>query len=234
VEEQNKTTGWTFPENMDESVANTHYGFVYLITNIETGRMYVGRKYFTRKNGKRRVASDWKTYFGSCKPLLAEITEKGSDKFKREILNVYKSRNEVNYGEVEEQVKRNVLKALLPDGSRAYYNGNILNRWFVAKEEKSPETKANMAVASKARAKRLGSQGYKHLLTDEHRAATSRRNIETATRYEYKDKSYTVAELVELTGLKRRTIFYRINKGWSIAKIIETPASFGNDVRFLD
>lgn len=118
---------------MDETVSSTHFGFVYLITNTQTGRMYVGRKYFTRKRGAKRVQSDWKTYYGSCKPLLAEIAEHGRDHFKREILSVHKLRGEVNYAEVKEQFARDVLEARLPDGSRAYYNGNIMNRWYSPK-----------------------------------------------------------------------------------------------------
>ena len=42
------------------------FGFVYRITNIQTGKQYIGRKYFVQKRkpkgGKRRVTSesDWK------------------------------------------------------------------------------------------------------------------------------------------------------------------------------
>ena len=48
-----------------------HYGFVYCITNVLTGRRYIGRKYFwslRKPRGKsRRVKSesDWKKYYGS-------------------------------------------------------------------------------------------------------------------------------------------------------------------------
>ena len=43
-----------------------YFGFVYLITNIQNGRKYIGRKYFwsfrTPKGKKRKVKqeSDWK------------------------------------------------------------------------------------------------------------------------------------------------------------------------------
>ena len=52
-----------------------YYGFIYCITNISTGRKYIGRKYFVQKRkpkgGKRRVTSesDWKRYYGSSDDL---------------------------------------------------------------------------------------------------------------------------------------------------------------------
>ena len=46
---------------------NDYFGFVYRITNLQSGRQYIGRKYFWQKNesfrgGGRRVKSesDWK------------------------------------------------------------------------------------------------------------------------------------------------------------------------------
>jgi hypothetical protein len=40
----------------------------------------------------------------------------------------------VNYAELEMQVKCDVLTAKLPDGSDAYYNANIMSRFFKTKE----------------------------------------------------------------------------------------------------
>ena len=55
--------------------------FVYRITNLQSGKQYIGRKYFWQKRkpkgGKRRVTSesDWKKYYGSSDDLN-EILEK--------------------------------------------------------------------------------------------------------------------------------------------------------------
>ena len=63
-------------ENIDDN-----FGFVYLITNLQNGRKYIGRKYFwqfrTPKGKKRKVKSesDWKKYYGSC-PELQIVTGK--------------------------------------------------------------------------------------------------------------------------------------------------------------
>lgn len=44
----------------------------------------------------------------------------------------------------------------------------------------------------------------------------------------YKGKSYTPLEITELTGLRPRTIRGRLERGWSIDEIIETPLLRGN------
>ena len=57
------------------------FGFVYRITNLSTGKQYIGRKYFWQKRkpkgGKRRVTSesDWKRYFGSSEELKRDIKD---------------------------------------------------------------------------------------------------------------------------------------------------------------
>ena len=49
------------------------------------------------------------------------------------------------------------------------------------------------------------------------------RNRRNNRYYEYKGKSYTVLEIAEMTGLKPRTVQGRIERGWPIEKVIETP-----------
>lgn len=119
-------------------------GFVYLITNLKSGRKYIGRKYLwahtrvkvaNRKNRKRKVSeSNWRHYKSSCDELKEDIKRLGSDCFRFEIMWLCKTRKETNYKELEEQVKRDVLFKKLPSGEFEYYNGNILSRYFRAKE----------------------------------------------------------------------------------------------------
>jgi hypothetical protein len=111
-------------------------GFVYLITNTENGRMYVGKKLsrfkttrykmHTQKNGKKvrkkirgAVASDWMDYYGSSDQLTRDIETLGRDRFRREILYYCRSKAELNYVEAREQFARKVLE------SDQYYNGHI-------------------------------------------------------------------------------------------------------------
>ena len=49
------------------------------------------------------------------------------------------------------------------------------------------------------------------------------RNRRNNRRYEYNGNYYTVQEIAAMTGLKPRTVQGRIEQGWPIEKVIETP-----------
>ena len=95
-------------------------GFVYLITDLENNKKYVGKKHLwsTRKlkplKGQKRrrtkkAQSDWKDYFGSNEELKLLVETKGRDRFKREILRLCKTKGEMTYFEMKEQIDREVL-----------------------------------------------------------------------------------------------------------------------------
>ena len=112
------------------------FGFVYRITNIQTGQQYIGRKYFYQKRkprgGKRRVTSesDWRRYYGSSEDLKQDIRRVGRENFKREILSVHPTAGRVNYEETRQLFARGVLTESLEDGTPAFYNSNILGRYY--------------------------------------------------------------------------------------------------------
>ncbi len=112
-------------DNIEDS-----YGFVYLITNTQSGRLYIGRKYFFSirkvkgKKRRQRFESNWKNYWGSSIHLLEDIKNLGKEQFKREILSIHKTKGDVNYTEVKQLFRCNVLETDL------YYNDNISARWF--------------------------------------------------------------------------------------------------------
>ena len=102
-------------------------GFVYLITDLENGKKYVGKKNFwsTRrlpplKGQKRRrtkkAESDWRTYHGSNEEVKLLVEQSGPQRFKREILRLCKTKGEMSYFEAKEQFDREVLF------SDEYYN----------------------------------------------------------------------------------------------------------------
>ena len=113
-----------------------HFGFVYLITNLTNQRKYIGRKYFwsfrTPKGKKRKVKteSDWKNYYGSCPELKEDIIRIGKDNFTRSIISLHKTKGKTNFGETSQLFKNDVLTESLDNGVPAYYNSNILNRYF--------------------------------------------------------------------------------------------------------
>jgi hypothetical protein len=112
------------------------FGFVYRITNCTTGKQYIGRKYFIQRRkprgGKRKVSSEsnWKKYYGSSPELTADIKEFGQDNFRREILSLHATLGKVNFEETRQLFINNVLTEALEDGSPAYYNSNILGRYY--------------------------------------------------------------------------------------------------------
>lgn len=127
---------WLFESQLVTVLPEDCAGFVYLITNKQTGRMYIGKKLakFKRttyrtiklKNGKKKrkkirgkIESDWQTYYGSSPELARDIEMLGTDNFTREILFFCRSRAECSYIEAREQFARRVLE------SDDYYNGHI-------------------------------------------------------------------------------------------------------------
>ena len=95
-------------------------GFVYLITNLENNKKYVGKKNFwsTRRlpplKGKSRrrvkkIESNWMEYYGSNEELNLLVESTSQDQFKREILYLCKGKGEMSYLELKEQVDREVL-----------------------------------------------------------------------------------------------------------------------------
>lgn len=105
-------------------ITQYHYGFVYLITNLQTNKKYIGRKYLTKastktvkgKKKKIRVSSNWEEYYGSNKTLLEDVQTIGKEIFKREILHLCKTRSECSYYETKEIFQRDALL------SEEYYN----------------------------------------------------------------------------------------------------------------
>ena len=118
---------WNPPEDFTPDI---WYGFVYQITNLRDDRKYIGKKFFwkqrilpiTKKRKRRKrikVESDWRTYYGSNKHLVADLLEYGENFFARKILHLCKTKGECAYMETKEQFDRNVLL------TEEYYNGII-------------------------------------------------------------------------------------------------------------
>ena len=127
---------WMYQDKPVNELPEDCVGFVYLITNLTSGKMYIGKKLakfqktrykmHTQKNGKKvrkklreKIDSDWAEYYGSNDKLNEDVNNLGSDNFKREILFYCKSKAECSYIEAREQFARRVLE------TDDYYNGQI-------------------------------------------------------------------------------------------------------------
>ncbi len=112
------------------------FGYVYRITNLQSGKQYIGRKYFVQKRkprggGRRRTSeSNWKQYWGSSKELNDDRKRLGSDSFTREIISLHRTGGRVNYEETRQLFLNNVLTEALENGEPAFYNSNVLGRYY--------------------------------------------------------------------------------------------------------
>lgn len=112
-------------------------GFVYKITNLISGRSYIGKKLssFTKtsiktvtlkpgikkkKKVKTQVESDWRTYWSSSVELQADVKELGEGNFKREVLHFAHSKGTLSYLEAKYQFQYEVL-----EHKDLWYNGII-------------------------------------------------------------------------------------------------------------
>jgi hypothetical protein len=129
---------WSYKgEEFTTEMIGDYIGFVYMVTDKETGMKYIGKKgFFSKvtkpplkgKKHKRRSLkeSDWKKYCGSSEAVKLIVEENGLDHFNREILHLCKSKGELNYIEMKEQIVRDVL--LKPNEFHNAFVGGKIHR----------------------------------------------------------------------------------------------------------
>ena len=111
---------WYYRNISFKETPEDYQGFVYEITELRTGKKYIGKKNFWKpktlpKNSKRkrrirtRVESDWRSYFGSSGVLNQLVEEQGEQNFKRMILKLCKTKGEMSYYEAKLQFENDVL-----------------------------------------------------------------------------------------------------------------------------
>ena len=122
------------------------FGFIYITTHKPSGVSYIGKKSLyhnvRRKLTKKELAeqtgrgrkpttqvvqneSDWKTYYGSAKPILEILKEGKHDEFTREILQIVNNKKLLTYYECKYLFTYGVL-----EHSVEYFNDNILGKFF--------------------------------------------------------------------------------------------------------
>lgn len=123
TENSGNSNNWYYQNELfepDETFLKEYVGFVYLITEKETNKKYIGKKFFWSKRrlpplkGKTRKRtvvkeSDWKTYYGSSEELKMLVESKGGEGYHREILRLCKTKGECSYYEAKEQFDHDVL-----------------------------------------------------------------------------------------------------------------------------
>lgn len=110
---------WIYQDRPIEEAPEEYQGFVYVIRNDLTGKLYVGKKNFisttrVKQKGKTRrkvvrKESDWRNYYGSNDALKADVEQHGEDNFTREIIKLCRSKSEMSYFETKEIFERDAL-----------------------------------------------------------------------------------------------------------------------------
>ena len=122
------------------------YGFIYRVTHKPSGMSYIGKKSLhhnvKKKLTKKQLAeqtgrgrkptteviqkeSDWKTYYGSAKPILELIKGERQDEFERTILHLVPNKKLLTYYECKYLFTYGVL-----ENPYDFYNDNILGKFF--------------------------------------------------------------------------------------------------------
>ncbi len=122
---------WIYDGNYIDELPEKTVGFVYIITNMLTGKRYIGKKNAKFKKTRQKkvktkitnvvkikkirseVDSDWRTYYGSSEHLKNDIESLGKENFKREIIRFCTAKGELSYYEAKMQFDHDVL--LYPD-----------------------------------------------------------------------------------------------------------------------
>jgi len=133
-----------FVPNLDK------FGFVYLITNTQTEKAYVGCKQYYIGKSKKKMK--WETYTGSSKYLNADIEKDGKEKFKFEVIAEYKNKRSLRYYEAYYQMKWDVLTATMKDSDEpAFYNSYVGGKWYRPIESYKPFTEDHKRKISEAK-----------------------------------------------------------------------------------
>jgi hypothetical protein len=132
--------------NSLEDLPESTYGFIYIVTHKPTGKAYIGKKslfhnvkkkltkkQLAEQTGRGRRAtteviqkeSDWKTYYGSAKPILELIKEGKQEEFTREILHLVGNKKLLTYYECKYLFMLGVL-----EHPEVYFNDNILGKFY--------------------------------------------------------------------------------------------------------
>ena len=122
-----------FVPNLDK------FGFVYVITNNQTHKKYVGcKQYFSM--GKKKRKHKWEIYTGSSKYLNEDIEKIGKEHFTFEVIAEYKNKRSLRYYEMYYQVKWNVLTATIEGSDEpSYYNSYVGGKFYRPVESYTPE-----------------------------------------------------------------------------------------------
>ena len=141
------------------------FGFVYIITNLQTTKAYIGCKQYMVKAKFGEKESNWRVYTGSSKWLNEDIEKIGKKHFKFEIIAEYKNKRSLRYYELYYQMKYNVLASTFEGTDEpAYYNSRVGGKFYRPVESyEDPEWRKKLSEAQKKRTDRQDPEQRKNI-----------------------------------------------------------------------
>lgn len=143
-------SNWLYKDKRIESLEDFPegtFGFIYITIHEPSGKAYLGKKSLfhnvKKKLTKKELAeqpvtrgrksltttiqkeSDWKTYYGSAKPILELLKQGKQDELKRKILCLSPNKKLLTYLECKYLFKYEVL-----ENPEDWFNDNILGKFF--------------------------------------------------------------------------------------------------------
>lgn len=139
------------------------YGFIYITTNLINGKRYLGQ---------RKFITGWQKYLGSGQLLQKAIKKYGKHNFKRDIILICYSGDELNNAEYILSIVYNVVES--DDWYNIVYGGGATNGRHLSDQEKQRLREVNLGKKMNEETKRKISETLSKIMTgrtfsDEHK-----------------------------------------------------------------
>ena len=156
---------YTIDYILENEIDKNLYGFIYITTNLINGKRYIGQRKFSNCHG------GWQHYLGSGMLLKKAIKKYNREKFKRDIIDIAYSEEELNQKEIQ------WIKQFNAAESDNFYNivegGGGGNPWLGKTKEEIAKWKQKLSEANKGEnhpfyGKKL-SEEHKRKISDGHK-----------------------------------------------------------------
>jgi hypothetical protein len=133
-----------------------YHGFIYLVSNTKTGRVYIGKKHYWsvttlpplkgyKRKRKKVTEMNWREYTSSSQELNDDIEELGKEHFEFTCILECRTKGEMTYAEANLQHTMDVLTEKMEDGvTNRFYNKQIGSIKFIPQFPVREETREKL------------------------------------------------------------------------------------------